>query len=273
MFSQVKERSESAALAWWRYPKSDHDQKAVAHAAAYCAQWPWIFADAIRENIALGADQVDESRYTAAVRAAGLALDIESFPDGDATMVKGRGGVLTDSERARIAWARSYSSEDLVIMDDVLSTLADDPTATQHADAVHKRLVHDPLLSGRTRLVAMQPDATVLQGFGLVIVMEGGEIVEHGSPRDVLQTVTFKRLLQHGSSHTQPQKIYGNSMKAATLATAGKRELPHAVHVSQHAHSLEKPSIKAAQHCGPESSTSFGARLRFLSFVGGRRLT
>jgi ABC-type bacteriocin/lantibiotic exporter with double-glycine peptidase domain len=242
------------------YPKSDQvDQKAVAHTAAYSSQSPWIFADTLRENIVLGAHEIDRSRYTDAVRAAGLQLDIEAMPTGDATMVTRHGGILTSSQCVRIAWARClYSSEELVLIDDSLSILDEDPT-TAIDEAVHRRLIHDPLLQGRTRLIAMPPDASALQGFDLVIVMAEGRIVESGSPKNVLQTPAFKNLAQQSGIGALPRSAYSSFKEAATSKLV---PLPRSAG--------ESVPLGATQHAEVNAS-SVGSLLRLVKILGMNR--
>jgi ABC-type multidrug transport system fused ATPase/permease subunit len=90
---------------------------------ALATQDPWVSAGTIRSNITFGSP-FDLDRYNAVVKACALETDIKLMPDNDRTEI-GEGGVnLSGGQKARLSLARCvYSSQEIVLMDDVLSAL------------------------------------------------------------------------------------------------------------------------------------------------------
>lgn len=68
---------------------------------AYCSQTPWIYEGTIRDNI-IGQSEFDNKWYDSILRACELEVDINSIPEGDATMVGSRGSKLSGGQRQRI---------------------------------------------------------------------------------------------------------------------------------------------------------------------------
>ncbi|KAJ2691151.1 ABC transporter C member 13 [Coemansia spiralis] len=89
----------------------------------YMEQSPWIMNDTMRANILFGRN-FDEEYYWKVIHACALTQDIESWPDGDLTMIGERGINISGGQRARLALARTvYSRADIYILDDPLSAV------------------------------------------------------------------------------------------------------------------------------------------------------
>ncbi|KAJ1821802.1 ABC transporter C member 13 [Coemansia sp. RSA 2675] len=79
--------------------------------------------DTMRANILFGRN-FDEEYYWKVIHACALTQDIESWPDGDLTMIGERGINISGGQRARLALARTvYSRADIYILDDPLSAV------------------------------------------------------------------------------------------------------------------------------------------------------
>lgn len=93
----------------------------------YCSQVPWLLNSSIQENICCMLDQqtaIDETWYRTVVHACALDVDIRSFPDEDRTIIGTNGLTLSGGQKHRLALARCvYARRDVVILDDVLSSL------------------------------------------------------------------------------------------------------------------------------------------------------
>lgn len=89
----------------------------------YISQQPWIFASSVKQNILFG-QTMDESRYNEVIKVCEMESDIDSFPQGDCTIVGERGINLSGGQRARINLARAiYKDADIYLLDDPLSAV------------------------------------------------------------------------------------------------------------------------------------------------------
>lgn len=142
---------------------------------AYVAQHAWIVSDSIRDNILSGLP-FDAERYRRAVRVAGLAADLASFPHGDATEIGERGINLSGGQRHRVALARAvYREADIFLFDDPLSAL--DPDVANH---VFTQLIAGELASTTRVIVSHRVEYALAAD--RVIVIEDGTVVEQGTP-------------------------------------------------------------------------------------------
>ena len=140
-----------------------------------------LFQGSIRDNIIYGsADEPDEKRLAAAVRAAHVAEFADKLPGGLDTEVGERGARLSGGQRQRIAIARAiYKDAPILIMDEATSAL----------DTQSERLVQDAinaLMKNRTTLVIAHRLSTIEQA-DKILVLENGEIVEQGDHRTLLE--------------------------------------------------------------------------------------
>ncbi|KAK2005293.1 ABC transporter [Colletotrichum eremochloae] len=93
----------------------------------YCEQVPILWNTSIKRNIVGYSMIVDEPRYAAVIEATMLAYDFELLPQGDQTKIGSDGVCLSGGQKQRISIARAvYSQCDLVVFDDVLSSLDTD---------------------------------------------------------------------------------------------------------------------------------------------------
>ncbi|KAJ2027889.1 hypothetical protein IWW57_002410, partial [Coemansia sp. S610] len=89
----------------------------------YMEQSPWIMNGTMRANIVFGSE-FDEVYYWKVIHACALTQDLESWADGDQTLIGERGVNISGGQRARLALARAvYSQADIYILDDPLSAV------------------------------------------------------------------------------------------------------------------------------------------------------
>ena len=183
-----------------------------------------LFNDTVRNNIAYGAGgrvadgrsggrpQADGS-YTrlqveAAARAANAHDFISALPEGYDTVLGERGTRLSGGQRQRIAIARALLTDPPVLILD---------EATSALDTESERLVQeaiDRLLSGRTVFVIAHRLSTVVHA-NLILVLEGGRIVERGTHDELLARV--------GSYHRLHSLQFPQELTAAATATESGR--------------------------------------------------
>jgi ATP-binding cassette subfamily B protein len=142
---------------------------------AIVPQDPVIFSANALENIRYGRPSASDEEVMQASRAALADEFIERLPEGYQTFLGERGTRLSGGQRQRIAIARAIlKASPLLLLDEATSAL----------DAESEILVQKGLsaaMQGRTTLVIAHRLATV-QKVDRIVVLEGGRIVETGTP-------------------------------------------------------------------------------------------
>jgi ATP-binding cassette subfamily B protein len=151
---------------------------------AMVEQTPYFFRASIRENIAYGRPQatLDEIRGCAA--AAAIDSFIQSLPQSYDTIIGERGVTLSVGERQRIAMARALLRDpSVLILDEPTSAL--DPTSEA---AVTGEWMN--VLRGRTSILITHR-MSLVEIADMVVVLEGGRIIETGSPSSLLARKSY----------------------------------------------------------------------------------
>ena len=152
-------------------------QKQVAHVP----QSIFLIDGPISQNVALGVDvqNVDHSRLRHACQQAEIADFVEGLADGYDTTVGERGVRLSGGQIQRIGLARAlYKNSSVLILDEATSAL-DDATEANIIDAV-ERLGRD------YTILIVAHRTTSLRRCDIVFKLEGGRLVQSGSPADIL---------------------------------------------------------------------------------------
>ena len=138
-----------------------------------------LFNDTLYNNLAYGRPSASEAEVHHAAKQAHLEGFINSLPDGYATQVGERGLKLSGGEKQRVAIARVLlKNPPLLILDEATSSL----------DSISEQAILDALnavKNQRTTLVIAHRLSTVRDADS-ILVMNQGEIVEHGSHSELL---------------------------------------------------------------------------------------
>jgi len=160
-------------------PYQDIKMASLRAQLALVSQNVVLFDDTLRANIAYGAERVDEARLAGAIRAAHLDDVVARLPEGVDTMIGENGMRLSGGQRQRVAIARAiYKDAPILILDEATSALDNESER-----AVQSAL--DTLMAGRTTFVIAHRLSTI-EGADLIVVMEHGRIVEHGTHDELL---------------------------------------------------------------------------------------
>jgi ATP-binding cassette, subfamily B, bacterial MsbA len=139
-----------------------------------------LFNDTVRNNIAYGRSDVDESQVVAAAQAANAHEFITNLPNGYDTDIGESGVLLSGGQRQRLAIARAlFKDPPILILDEATSAL----------DTESERLVQQALnnlMQGRTTLVIAHRLSTIRSAHKIV-VLDKGEIVEVGNHDELLE--------------------------------------------------------------------------------------
>jgi len=158
----------------------DLDPEDLRRQIGFVPQETFLFSATIAENIAFGVDRASVEEIRRAAEIAGLASDIESFPDGYQTMVGERGITLSGGQKQRTAIARAVLRDPrILILDDALSSV---DTLTEERILTHLAGV----MRGRTVILISHRVSTVRQA-DRIVVLEKGRIVEEGTHAELVE--------------------------------------------------------------------------------------
>jgi ATP-binding cassette subfamily B protein len=139
----------------------------------------FLFSGSVADNIGFGRLDATRDEIEAAARAVGADEFIQALPEGYDTDVRKRGGRLSAGQRQLVAFARAFLADPAVLILDEATSSLDVPTerAIQHALRT--------VLAERTALIIAHRLSTV-EIADRVLVLAGGEVVEDGTPDDLV---------------------------------------------------------------------------------------
>ncbi|HEY5882674.1 MAG TPA: ABC transporter ATP-binding protein [Nakamurella sp.] len=142
-------------------------------------QESFLFSGSVADNVALGRPTATQAEIEAAADAIGAGEFIRSLPEGFDTDVRKRGGRLSAGQRQLVAFARAFLADPTVLILDEATASLDLPAER----AVQRAL--GTVLRGRTAVIIAHRLSTVAIA-DRVLVLDGGRIVEDGSPEQLL---------------------------------------------------------------------------------------
>jgi ATP-binding cassette subfamily B protein len=152
---------------------------ALRQSIGFVPQETFLFSETIAENIAFGADGSGDGAIQHAGEVAGIAGDVEEFPQKYQTLVGERGITLSGGQKQRTAIARALIRDPrILILDDALSSV---DTITEEKILAHLSEV----MRGRTTLLISHRVSTV-RSADRIVVLSGGRVVEQGSHDELL---------------------------------------------------------------------------------------
>ncbi|WP_369140701.1 ABC transporter ATP-binding protein [Modestobacter versicolor] len=151
----------------------------LRRAVVMVTQESFLFSGSIADNIVFGKPDATRAEVEAAARAIGADTFIRALPEGYDTDVAKRGGRLSAGQRQLVSFARAFLADPAVLVLDEATSSLDVPSEVLVQRALQT------LLADRTALVIAHRLSTV-EFADRVLVMEAGEVVEDGSPADLV---------------------------------------------------------------------------------------
>lgn len=163
----------------------DGQDLAHVHLASYRSQLgvvlqeSFLFDGTIRENVMFSRPEATEGQFLEACRIARVDEFATSFAEGYDTVIGERGVKLSGGQRQRLSIARAILADPrILILDEATSSLDSESEAL-----IQQGLAY--LMRGRTTFVIAHRLSTIRRA-DQILVVEGGNIVEHGSHDELL---------------------------------------------------------------------------------------
>ncbi|SEF23363.1 ATP-binding cassette, subfamily B [Amycolatopsis pretoriensis] len=141
----------------------------------------WLFGGTIAENIAYGADDPSREEIIEAAKATHVDRFVRTLPDGYETVLDDEGGTVSAGEKQLITVARAFLAKPVILILDEATSSVDTRTEVLIQRAMNS------LRSGRTSFVIAHRLSTIRDA-DVILVMEHGQIVEHGDHETLLSS-------------------------------------------------------------------------------------
>lgn len=160
-------------------PIADYTQQSLREHMGIVSQETVLFNDTIRNNIAMGRDDVTDEQVVAAAKVANAHDFIMQSEQGYQTNIGDRGTKLSGGQRQRLSIARAVlRNPEILILDEATSAL----------DTESEKLVQEALttlLEGRTSVVIAHRLSTI-HNADRIIVIDAGRIAEQGTHAELM---------------------------------------------------------------------------------------
>ncbi|MDX6495612.1 MAG: ATP-binding cassette, subfamily bacterial [Gaiellales bacterium] len=143
------------------------------------SQETYLFHGSVRENLRFARPGASDEELEAAARAAQIHHHLASLPDGYDTVVGERGYRFSGGEKQRLAIARAILRDPPVLVLDEATSALDVETERAVQEALER------LSAGRTT-IAIAHRLSTIRNADLILVLDGGEIIERGSHDELL---------------------------------------------------------------------------------------
>jgi ATP-binding cassette, subfamily B, bacterial len=140
----------------------------------------FLFDTTVAANVRLGRPEASDAEVRAALDDLGLGPWVDSLPEGLDTAVGQRGERLSVGERQLVALARGYLANPGCLILDEATSAVDPATEVRLRNAIER------LTAGRTAITVAHRLAAA-EHADVVLVMQGGRLVEQGSHEALLR--------------------------------------------------------------------------------------
>ncbi len=140
----------------------------------------WLFGGTIRDNLAYGNPKATDEQIHEAARVTYVDRFVHSLPDGYDTMINDEGDNISAGEKQLMTIARAFLADPSILILDEATSSVDTRTEVLIQEAMNA------LRANRTSFVVAHRLSTI-RGADVILVMENGQIVEHGNHDSLLE--------------------------------------------------------------------------------------
>lgn len=161
-------------------PAAEIPRGALRRRLGIVPQETFLFSDTIRANVAFGFDEEAlQPDVDAVVKRAGLASDLNQFPQGLETLIGERGITLSGGQKQRVALARALALQrPVLLLDDAFASV--DPGTEEE---ILENLFGGP---NRATVVLATHRRSALLRVDRIVVLDEGRIVASGTHEELL---------------------------------------------------------------------------------------
>lgn len=155
-------------------------RRSLRKAYAMVLQDTWLFYGSIYENLAYGKEGATREQVEAAARAAHIHSFIRRLPEGYDTILTDEGTNISKGQKQLLTIARAMLLDAKMLILDEATSNVDTRTERQIQKAMLK------LMEGKTCFVIAHRLSTI-ENADLILVVDGGEVVEQGTHRELME--------------------------------------------------------------------------------------
>ncbi len=154
-------------------------RSSLRRAYAMVLQDTWLFYGSIYENLAYGREDADRASVEEAARAARIHSFISRLPEGYDTILTDGGTNISKGQKQLLTIARAMLLDAKMLILDEATSNVDTRTERRIQKAMRK------LMEDKTCFVIAHRLSTI-ENADLILVVDGGEVVEQGTHRELM---------------------------------------------------------------------------------------
>lgn len=139
----------------------------------------WLFGGSIKDNIAYGNANADESAIIDAAKSAGADYFIRTLPGGYHTILNEDSSNISQGQKQLLTIARAFLKDPAILILDEATSSVDTRTEKEIQKAMNR------LMKGRTSFIIAHKLSTIRDA-DLILVMDHGDIVEQGTHEELI---------------------------------------------------------------------------------------
>lgn len=159
---------------------TDYTRESLRKQIGMVLQETWLEVGTIHDNIAYGNPKASREEVIAAAKAANADFFINQLPQGYDTYLSDAGQSLSQGQRQLLTIARIFVNLPKILILDEATSSIDTRTELLIQEAFAK------LMKGRTSFIIAHRLSTI-ENADLILVMNNGDIVEHGTHHQLMQ--------------------------------------------------------------------------------------